>query len=112
MWGTLVPILGAISDPLINHVHLDPEWQYAGIAPIFAGLFLIRKCSQLYVPRLQPFATLNLKSGCEHCCAALRLIDALLTLLTRKCSCEQQPLWNQAWLHCTVCRLLHRYKHC
>ena len=54
MWGTLVPILGAISDPIINHVHLDPEWQYAGIAPIFVGLFLIRKCSQLYPSRTIP----------------------------------------------------------
>mmetsp|Transcript_721 Transcript_721/g.2068 ORF Transcript_721/g.2068 Transcript_721/m.2068 type:complete len:384 (+) Transcript_721:138-1289(+) len=54
MWGTLVPILSAIADPIIDHVHLDPYWQYAGIVPIFAGLFLIRKCNMLYPTRTTP----------------------------------------------------------
>lgn len=48
LWGTLVPILTAVADPIFLHHHLSPYWQYAGIAPIVAGLFLIVWCNARY----------------------------------------------------------------
>jgi len=48
LWGTLVPILTAAADPVFLHHHLEPYWEYAGIAPILAGLTLVVWCNARY----------------------------------------------------------------